>query len=323
MNRRDTVLALLALGAAPLVAEAQQARVYRIGVVLLGGSYLPAIDGLRDGLKELGLEEGKHFVLHVRDTKGDPTSVGTVAKGLEEEKVDVIFAVARTVTAAARRATKRVPIVFYSGTDPVAAGLIESFGKPGGRLTGIYGRNTDLTGKRLELLKTMVPTLRRVVTFYNSRSVAAGYALKLARDAAHQLKIELVERPITSVEELRAGVRALRRGDAEAFCYMSDAMIISQSDLIIEVAIEKRMATIFADPASVAKGALSSYGQSYHALGRLSAKHVQQVLLGANPGSLPVEQIDRLYFAINLKTAKALGLTIPPSVQVRADEIIR
>ena len=323
MDRRETVLALLALGAAPLVANAQQVRIYRVGVVLLGGSYLPAIDGLRDGLKKLGLEEGKQFVLHLRDTKGDLTSVDAVAKELEDEKVDVIFAVARSVTTAARRGTKRVPIVFYSGTDPVTAKLVESFAKPGGRLTGIYGRNTDLTGKRLELLKAMVPTLRRVVTFYNSASPATGYVLKLARDAAHLLKIELVERPVKSVEELRAGVRAIRRADADAFCYLADAMVISQSDLIIDAAKEKRMATIFADPATVAKGALASYGQSYRALGRLAAKHVQQILLGADPASLPVEQIDRLYFAINLKTAKAIGITIPQSVQVRADEIIR
>lgn len=288
-----------------------------------GASYLPAIDGLREGLKDLGLEEGKQYVFHVRDTKGDVTAVESAAKGLEDEKVDVIYAVTRSVAITAQRATARVPIVFYSGTDPVAIGLIQSFAKPGGRLTGIYGRNTDLTGKRLELLKAMVPKLRRVMTFYNTREPAAEYALKLARDAAQQLKLELVERPITSVDELRASLRALRHGEAEAFCYMADAMIISQSDLIIEVAKAKRMATIFGDPASVAKGGLASYGQSYQALGRLSAKYVNQILLGANPATMPVEQIDRLYFAINLKTAKAIGIAIPQSVQVRADEIIR
>jgi putative ABC transport system substrate-binding protein len=155
------------LFAAPLAAEAQPARVYRIGVVLQGGPYLEAVDGLRKGLAELELEEGKQFVLHVRDTKGDLKSVETEARRLEGEKVDMIYALATSVTLAAKRATKSVPIVFAAGTDPVAVGLVESIRKPGGRLTGIYSRFTDLTAKQLQLLKEMVPKLRRVVTFYS------------------------------------------------------------------------------------------------------------------------------------------------------------
>src|SRR5437879_2166329 len=244
---RRTFLALVPGGllAAPLPAEAQPARVYRVGVVLQGGPYLEAVDGLRKGLAELELEEGKQFVLHVRDTKGDLKSVETEARRLEGEKVDMIYALATSVTLAAKRATKRVPIVFYSGTDPVAVGFVESIRKPGGRLTGIYTRFTDLTAKRLELLKGMVPRLRRVVTFYNPDNPATQQSVKIARDAARQLKVEVVERPVASVEELRAGLRALRPGEADAFFYVGDAMVASQSALIVEAARPKKLATMF------------------------------------------------------------------------------
>jgi putative tryptophan/tyrosine transport system substrate-binding protein len=149
-SHRET--ATISMKGAPVAAEAQP-RVYRVGVVHQGGIYSQGVDGLRDGLKELGLEEGKQLLLQVHDGKGDPKSVEALARRLEEEKVDLIYAVATSVTLATRRATTRVPIVFYAGTDPVAVGLVKSFRKPGGRLTGIHGQATDLTAKRLELLK--------------------------------------------------------------------------------------------------------------------------------------------------------------------------
>ena len=323
MNRRDTVLALLALGAVPLAAEAQQARVFRVGVIMMGGPYVEAVAGLRDGLKEIGLEEGKQVFLHVRDVRGDLNLIETAARDLEREKVDLIYALSTSVTVRVKRATKNVPIVFYAGNDPVISGLVDNFRKPGGRLTGLHGQTIDLTAKRLELLKVIVPKLRRVVTFYNPDNPIALQSLKIARDAARRLKIELIERPVASVDELRAGLSALRPGEADALFFAADAIMSSQSQLFIETARAKRLPTMFSEHASVAKGALASYGESYYSIGRLSAKLVQQVLKGADPGTLPVEQLDRLHLVINLKTAKALGLTIPQSVLVRADEIIR
>jgi len=292
-------------------------------VIHQGGPYSAVIDGLRDGLRELGLEEGKQFVLHVRDGKGDLKSVEATARDLEREPVDLIYAVTASVSVLAKRATKSVPIVFYVGTDPVPLGLVENFRKPGGRLTGIYGPFTDLTAKRLELLKVIIPKLRRVVAFYNPDNSSAQRSVKIARDAARQLKVELVERPVASVEELQAGLRALRPGEVDALFYVSDVMVGSQTERIIETARAKKLPTMFNDKQSVTNGALASYGVSYYTIGRLSAKHIQRVLLGADPGTLPVEQLDRLPFVINLKTAKALGITIPQSVLVRADEVIR
>jgi putative ABC transport system substrate-binding protein len=323
MINRRTWLLIVCLAAAPLAVEAQPPRVYRVGVVHQGGPYSQAVDGLRDGLRELGLEEGKQLLLRVHDAKGNLKAVEAAARSLEEEKVDLIYAIATSVTIATKRATKSVPIVFYAGTDPVTVGLVESFRKPGGRLTGIHGQLTDLTAKRLELLKAMIPGARRVVTFYDPDNPAAQQSVKLARDAASQLKVELVERPVASVEELRTGLRALRPGEADAFLYVSDAMVGSQIELLIDIARAKRLPTMLSTKGSVVMGALASVGESYHAIGRLTAKQVQRVLLGADPGQLPVEQLDRPEFAINLRTAKALGLTIPPAVLARADEVIQ
>jgi len=323
MNRRDCTVALLALAATPRVGMAQQVRVHRVGIVLQGGAYAAGIDGLRDGLRELGWLEGKQFVLLVRDSKGDLAAVEAAARALEDEKVDLIFTLATSVTLAARRATRHVPIVFYAGTDPVAAGLVANFQKPGGRLTGIHTQNTDLTAKRLQLLREMVPGLRRVATFYNPGNVASQQSIRLAREAARQLDVRLVERPVSSVEQLREAVRALGPKDADAILQVSDSMVSSQPDLLIETARERRLPTMFQFNDSVAKGALASYGVSYYDLGRLSAKQIQRILMGTAPGDLPVEQVDRFRFVVNLKTAEALGLAIPRSVLARVDEVIR
>ena len=288
-----------------------------------GGAFSRATDGMRDGLRELGLEERKHFVLHMRDTKGDLRSVEEAARALEEERVDLIFSIATSVSLAAKRATKRVPIVFCAGTDPVAVGLVQSFRKPGERLTGVFSWFTDLTAKRLELLKVIVPGLRRVVMFYSPENPAAKGSVNVAREAALLLKLELIERSVASVADLRAGLQALQPGDADAIFELSDAMVVSQAQLVIDAAKANRLATMFQEQESVAKGGLASYGTSWYAIGRLAATHVKRVLLGADPGTLPVEQIDKLQFVINLKTAKDLGLTIPQSVLQRADEVIR
>src|SRR5436189_3778153 len=152
----------------------------------------------------------------------------------------------------------------------------------------------------------MVPRLRRVVTFYSPDNPAAQQSVKIARDAARQLKVELVERPVASVAELRAGLRALRPGEADAIFYVSDAMVGSQIELLIDKAKTMKLPTMVQERGSVAKGALAAYGESIYNIGRFTAKHVQRVLLGADPGNLPIEQVDTVHFVINLKTAKAL-----------------
>jgi putative ABC transport system substrate-binding protein len=309
--------------AEPLVpSEAQGPRAHRVGVVLLGGPYAQAIDGLREGLRELGFEEGKQYSLLVRDSKGDLKAAGEAAKNLEAEKVDLIFALGSSVAFTTMKSTQSVPIVFHAGADPVQVGLVENYRKPGGRLSGVSSQSRDLAPKRLELLKEIAPMIRRVVVFYNPNN-PTRYDIDAMRDAARGLKIQLVERWVKSVEELRAALHGLRPADADAIFYVGDAMVSSQSQLIVEIGMTKRLPTMLQEESSVTMGALASYGVSFRAIGRLAAKHVHRILLGARPGDLPVERFDRLHFAINLKTAKAIGLTIPPAVLARADEVIQ
>src|SRR5712692_3895673 len=285
---------ILTLVGCAAMAEAGQAKVPRVGVIFHGGEFDTVVQGLRDGLRELGLEEGKHFVLDIRDTKGDVNAVEEAARSLERDKVDLLYAVATSVTIRVRKATADIPIVFYAGADPVALGVVDSFAKPGGRLTGVHSLVTDLTAKRLEILKDILPKLRRVVTFYDPRNRVAGDAATVGREEARRLRVEFVERHVASVQELQAGLQALRAKEADAFLMVSDAMVFSQSQLIIDTARAKKLPTMFWEGGSVVKGGLASYGVSYHEAGRLSARYVQRILAGTNPKDLPVETLHKL-----------------------------
>jgi putative ABC transport system substrate-binding protein len=303
--------------------EAQQSKVYRVGVITSGGPWYEVLDGLRVGLRKLGFEEGKQFVLTIRDTKGDTKVAEEAARNLEQEKVDLIYTTQSSVTIPARRATADIPIVFCAGADPVDLGLVDSFAKPGGRLTGVFYRDTDLTAKRLEILKEMVPKLRRVVTFYDPRSPVGSQAAKLVREVARPLGVELFERHFASVEELQARIRALSAKEMDAFFEVSDAQVALQNQLIIDTARVKQLPTIFTNQSSVIKGGLASYSVSRQEIGRLSAKYVQRILTGVKPKDLPVQGLDKIALVINLNTAKQIGVTIPQSVLYRADRVIR
>jgi putative tryptophan/tyrosine transport system substrate-binding protein len=213
--------------------------------------------------------------------------------------------------------------LFAVGSDPVVAGLVDSFARPGGRLTGVHFLSADLTAKRLEILKEILPEVRRIVTFYDPRNEVALRAAKAAREAARQLKVEIVERHVASVEELQLGLKALKTQEVDAYFYTQDAMVVSQAQFIIETAKAKKLPTMFAEPSLVKEGALVSYGVSYLEVGRVSAKYVQRVLTGTSPQKLPVESLGRVGLAVNLKTARELGVTIPQAVRLRADEVIQ
>ncbi|MGH7798856.1 MAG: ABC transporter substrate-binding protein [Candidatus Binatia bacterium] len=305
------------------MAEAQQPKVYRVGVITAGGAWYETIDGLRVGLRKLGLQEGKQFTLAIRDTKGDVKAAEEAARNFEQEKVNLIYTTQTSVTIAAKRATADIPIVFCAGADPVVLGLVDSFAKPGGRLVGVYEPGTDLTAKRLEILKEIVPKLRRVVTFYNPRNPVPIESSKFARQTARLQGVELVERHIVSVEELQSGVRVLKAGEVDAFFEVSDALVAIQDQLIIDTARVKRLPTMFLVQSSVIKGGLASYSVSRHEVGRLSAKYVQRILAGVKPKDLPVEGVEKIELVINLKTAKQIGLTIPQSILYRADKVIK
>lgn len=252
-----------------VAAEAQQPKVYRIGVLVPGEAWYEIVDGLRAGLKELGLEEGKQFVLSIQDWKGSAKKAEEAARKFKQEKVNLIYATSTNSTIAARKETADIPIVFHAGTDPVVVGLVDSFAHPGGRLTGVYTPTTDLRPKRLELLKEIVPKLHRVVTFYDPRRRTAIESSKLAREAARQMGIQFVERHVVSVEELQAGVRALRAGEVDAYLAASDPLAGNQAQLIIDTARDLRLPTMVNFAIEVIKGGLVTYSVGFHQVGRV------------------------------------------------------
>jgi putative ABC transport system substrate-binding protein len=292
-------------------------------VIHPGGSQYETLDGLRQGLKELGWNEGKELILDIRDLKGDASAADKEAAALEKESVSLIYALTTTVISKAKAATNKVPIVFCIGSDPVTGGLVDSFAKPGGRLTGVHYLVRDLTGKRLEILKEILPKTSRVLTFYDPTSRVAAEGASLAREEAKRLGIKLIERHVRAVEELKAEAQKLKAGDADAFLFTPDPMVGSQAPLIIEIAQAKKLPTMFQEQSLVAKGALAAYGQNYREIGWISAKYVQQVLSGANPRDMKIETVDSVELAINLQTAKQLGVTIPPQVLARAKRVIK
>jgi putative ABC transport system substrate-binding protein len=311
------------LSALSFTAQAQQPKAYRVGVIHPGGPFSAVIQGLRDGLKELGYQDGKQFHLDIRDTKGEVSAAKEAAKAFERDKVNLIYVVATSAAVAVKESTSDTPIIFAAAGDPIRSGLIQSFAQPGGRLTGVYYLTSDLTPKRLEILKEILPKLRKVVTFYNPKNPISTEAARLGREAARQMKIQFVERHATSVDELYQGFQNIKPGETDAYFAISDAMITSHAPMIVEAALAKKLPTMFQEQSMVAAGGLASYGQNFYEIGRMSAKYVQKVLTGTRPQDLRVETADKFEMAVNLKTAKQIGLTIPPNILARADKVIK
>lgn len=320
MKRRAFLLAAGAL-AAPLAGRTQS-RVPRVGAIVYSATYKPIFDGLRAGLKELGLQEGRHLTLDLHDAGGEPKSIESAARRFEAEGVALIYSVTTTASRLIKQSTSRVPVVFCVGTDPSRMGLVDSYAKPGGRFTGVHYLTADLTAKRLELLKEVLPKLSRVLTFYNPDNPTAQESSRNAREACGKLGLKLIERHVRTEAELRAGLDALRHGDADAYLIVSDALVTGRAQLIIDRAQAIRMPTIMYDQSLAERGALLSYGVDTREVGRQSAKYVQHVLGGARPADLPVENVTRLIFAFNRRTAQAIGVKVPAAMLVRFDRVI-
>src|SRR6185437_12833121 len=317
------VLGALFFAHCGFAVAAQENKVYRIGVIHQGGPYQAVVDGFRFGLRELGLEDGKKISLQISETKSDPKIIEQAAKAFERDKVNLIYAITTSAVVPVKNVASKTPIVFAVGTDPVLSGLVQSFAKPGGRLTGVQYSTTDLTAKRLEILKEILPRLNRVLILYNPNNRSSREAAELSRAAAKQLHLQLIDRQAASVDELRQQLETIKPKQADAYFYISDAMVNSHADLVIEMAQLKNLPTMFSEQSAVAMGALASYGQNFREVGRLSAGYVQKIIAGAQPRDLRIETVDKLELVINLATAKQIGLTIPPNVLARADRVIK
>jgi putative ABC transport system substrate-binding protein len=325
MNRRVFLSAVTGgLLAAPLAAEAQPppGKTARIGYLGFHSGLTPFDEGFREGLRELGYVEGKNLVIEYRWADLKPDRASALASELVGLSVDVIVSVTGPVTAlAAKRATTTIPIVFETG-DPVGLGLVTRLERPGGNLTGVENFMGELNAKRLELLKEALPGVSRVGVLANPAGPATARRLREVDRAAQVLRVKLQVLEAREVQEIDAAFAVMARKRAEALLVLTDPMFSAQRDRIVAFAAKHGLPGVFFTRDFVEAGGLLSYSPNLAATRRRLATYVDKILKGAKPGDLPVEQPTKFELVINLKTARALGLTIPPSLLLRADQVI-
>jgi putative tryptophan/tyrosine transport system substrate-binding protein len=308
----------------PLAAGAQAGKMPRIGW-LMGGSpssHSVFLDAFRQGLRDVGYTEGKNIAIEPRYTHGAHDRLPDLTAELLRLKVDVIVVDGTAPASAAKAATAQVPIVFTLAGDPVGSGLVASFAHPGGNVTGLSNLRGDLSGKQLQLLKELVPQLARVAVLYNPLNPAYRTYLDGARVAGRALAVELQVLEVRNSNELTSAFSALARGRAGALLALGDVIFRTEQVQLLRLAEESRLPAMYSDKLFVEAGGLMSYGVSYPDNFRRAATYVDKILKGAKPADLPVEQPTKFELVINLKTAKALNLTIPQSVLLRADQVI-
>jgi putative tryptophan/tyrosine transport system substrate-binding protein len=329
MKRRDFITLLGGAAAAwPLAARAQQGGTTRRIGVLMGWSendpeYQSRIDAFVQVLAQLGWAEGRNLRVDVRWTNGDVERAGVLAKELVALQPDVILAGTTPVTAALQRETRTIPIVFAPVSDPVGAGFVASLSRPGGNITGFINVEAAMGGKWLELLKEVAPRLRRVAIMFNPNTAPGGgsYYLGPFEAAARSLAVEPTQARVHSDAEIESAIAALGREQA-GLVVMDDSFMAIHRGTVTSQAARNNVPTIFSIVFAPGEGGLISYGTSSLDLFRRAATYVDRVLRGAKAGDLPVEIPTKFDLVINLKTAKALGLTIPEALLLRADEVI-
>jgi putative ABC transport system substrate-binding protein len=323
---RRAFLATIGAGmaGAPLLSQAQQAgRIWRIGLFHVGLDHIPpSLDGLRDGLRALGYEEGKNLQLDFRNC-ADEAAARAVAVELVRHRPDVLVAFENQTLRAAKAATSDIPIVFLHVTDPVAAGVIKSLAHPGGNMTGFVALGNAPT-KELELFRELVPTLRRLLVLSDPSDPGAATLRRKARQAAAALKFELIERDATTAADIERIFESVTRASADGVYIASLNLRTKFHALIVRLGTQRRLPIAGHRKEWVEQGALFSYAENIREVGReAAARYVDKILKGVKPGDLPAEAYERPELAINLKTAKALGLTIPQSLLLRADQVIQ
>jgi putative ABC transport system substrate-binding protein len=312
---------------APLAAEAQPGKVYWIGILspgspASGSSALAARQALLQRLHELGWIVGQNLAVEPRYAEGKLDRLPDFAAELVQLKVSVLLAFGTPAAFAAKRATSTIPIVMLAG-DPVGTGLVASLGRPGGNVTGLtIEAGLGIGVKRLELLKDAAPKISRVGILWDSSNPAEQRGRDASLAPARALGLTLLPQDVRTPNDLDGALAALSRARADALMVAENSGNIEQRKLIVSFAEKHRLPTVFGERASVEDGGLMSYGTDFADLLRHAATYIDKILKGAKPADLPVEQPTKFELVINLKTAKALGLTIPPSVLGRADQVI-
>jgi len=312
---------LVAPLAAPAPAQQLPGRTARIGFLGDVPSFLD--DAFRQGLRELGYVAGQNIAIEHRAPEWKYERLPGLAAELVRLKVDVIVAASPPATEAAKQATSTIPIVFTVSGDPVAEGFVASLARPGGNLTGLATISPELVGKQLEMLKTVAPKISRVAVLQNPSQQSHLSAVRQAEDAARALGVQLQVLKARTPSEIEAAFAAMRSQRAGGVLVLRDAVFRAHRAQIVALAAKGRLPAVYGLREEVEAGGLMAYGASVPQLFRRAAIYVDKILKGAKPADLPVEQPTKFELVINMKTAKALGLTIPQSILVRADEIIQ
>jgi putative ABC transport system substrate-binding protein len=317
---------MLVLLCAPLAAEAQQVRtVQRVGYLGDSSPSLESnlVEAFRRGLRERGYVEGQNIVIEYRWAEGTYDRFSLLVAELVRLKVDVIVIAGTPAALAAKQMTTTIPIVMAVTGDALEAGLVSSLARPGGNVTGLSTLMPELEGKRLELLKEVLPRLARMAVLANPGNPFSAIDGKAIRIAAEALRVKLQTVEIRAPEEFDRAFAAITNAHPDALTIIGDRFLLTYRKRIVDFARQARLAGIYPYSEFVAEGGLMSYGPNYPAMFERSAIYVDKILKGAKPGDLPIEQPTTFELVINLKTAKALGLTIPPALLLRADQVIQ
>ena len=279
---------------------------------------------MRHGLRELGYVEGKNIAIEYRGAEGKLDLIPGIVNELVQLKVDVLVVPIQSAIRAAMQGTKTIPIIMVTGLDPVATGLVDSLARPGGNITGLATLSRDLTGKRLELLKEVVPGISRVAVLWNADEPGAAFAFKEYETSARALKIQLQSLDVRGpTPDLDRAFQTAAKGRANALIAVTTAALFLRQKRIADLAIKNRLPSLYQGSTWVEAGGLMSYSTDNLAIYRRAATYVDKILKGTKPADLPVERPTKFEFLINLKTAKQIGLTIPQSVLFRADSVIK
>ena len=322
MKRREFIGLVGGAAAWPLTASAQQARGKIVTIGILAIEPWPPIDTFRKALDDLGYVEGKNIRFEYRYAKGRSERFPELANELVGLNVDVILTWGTDAVLAAKQATTTIPIVMGVIGDPLGIGIVTNLAHPGGNVTGCSLRSAELEAKRLQLLKEVVPGLSRVAILFNPTNHYMPLALQSARKGAQVLHVSLAVYEVYDTTTLDAAFVTLTKDRPDAFLVPADTFLVSQSSRIAQFAIENKLPSVYTFREYIEAGGLFAYTPNYNDLFRRAASYVDKILKGAKPGDLPIEQPRGFYLSINLKTARALGLTVPRRLLAGADEVI-
>ena len=323
MKRRDFMyLASAAVAALPLRARAAEApgRVWRMGFLAHG--YETFYDALFEGLVPLGYVEGKNLVVERRYAEGRPERFKEFAAEMLRLKADIIVVSTTPAALAIKNTTTEIPVVFPNAISPVESGVVASLAKPGGNITGGAAQTAILSTKRLAILKEVLPSLSRGAVLWNAANPALAYPWKESQIAANSLGMTLQSIEVRSPEDINAAFAAIAQDQPDALIVLQDALTLQHRKEIIDFAAQRRLPGMFVAREWVVAGGLMSYGENLAEMYRRGAYFVDKILKGARPADLPVEQVTKFELVLNLKTAKAMGWTIPPTIVATADEVI-